>query len=311
MSAISNFLSFLRSAIYAIDVRDGIADAIEQCYNDVNNPTLKTEALEAALQTKIDEGEMAALTIGDGTITAAKLASGVIDNTLATSGAAADAAETGRQIGLINESLDALEPGLSNDARVALLNCFAHVAWTDKNGKDYYDALEEALNYNDEADTNIIYVHKGVGVVDYVPAPVANRALSEPIPFDNETPITVWVDLDDASFAYNFKFSDVNNEIIDNDKIRDSNGNGAAFTDDDGRRWGGWVTVNKMLTFKQGSGSAAQACIIGTSSDGRTPNNRFRLLFANASSSSSDLPAGEISGTVTVQGVVYRLVTSE
>ena len=78
MSAISNFLSFLRSAIYAIDVRDGIADAIEQCYNDVNNPTLKTEALEAALQTKIDEGEMAALTIGDGTITGAKLANGTI-----------------------------------------------------------------------------------------------------------------------------------------------------------------------------------------------------------------------------------------
>jgi len=105
MSAISNFLTFLRSAIYAIDVRDGIADAIEQCYNDVNNPTLKTEALEAALQTKIDEGEMAALTIGDHTITAAKLAQGVIDNTLATSGAAADAAETGRQIGLLRADL--------------------------------------------------------------------------------------------------------------------------------------------------------------------------------------------------------------
>ena len=107
MSAISNYLTFLRSAIYAIDVRDGIADAIEQCYNDVNNPTLKTEALEAALQTKIDEGEMAALTIGDGTITAAKLASGVIDNTLATSGAEADAAETGRQFGLIKADLGA------------------------------------------------------------------------------------------------------------------------------------------------------------------------------------------------------------
>ena len=114
MSAISNFLSFLRSAIYAIDVRDGIADAIEQCYNDVNNPTLKTEALEAALQTKIDEGEMAALTIGDHTITAAKLAQGVIDNTLATSGAAADAAETGRQFGLIKADLENVTDDLSS-----------------------------------------------------------------------------------------------------------------------------------------------------------------------------------------------------
>lgn len=105
MSAISNFLTYLRSAIYAIDVRDGIADAIEQCYNDVNNPTLKTEALEAALQTKIDEGEMAALTIGDHTITAAKLAQGVIDNTLATSGAAADAKKTGDELTAIKADL--------------------------------------------------------------------------------------------------------------------------------------------------------------------------------------------------------------
>lgn len=108
------FVTTLRSSIWAIDVRDGIGDsiqklseAIEQCYSDVSNPTLQTEALEAALQNKIDEGEMAALTIGDHTITAAKLAQGVIDNTLATSGAAADAAETGRQFGLIKADLDA------------------------------------------------------------------------------------------------------------------------------------------------------------------------------------------------------------
>ena len=68
MSAISTILNNLRSAIWAIDVRDDIADAIEQCYSDVSNPTLQTEALEAALQTKIDQGEMAALTIGDHTI---------------------------------------------------------------------------------------------------------------------------------------------------------------------------------------------------------------------------------------------------
>lgn len=35
--------------------------------------------------------------------------------------------------------------GLSNAAKLALLDCFAHVAWTDENGQDYYDALEEAL----------------------------------------------------------------------------------------------------------------------------------------------------------------------
>lgn len=35
--------------------------------------------------------------------------------------------------------------GLSSTAKQALLNCFAHVAWTDEHGQDYYDALEAAL----------------------------------------------------------------------------------------------------------------------------------------------------------------------
>ena len=34
---------------------------------------------------------------------------------------------------------------LNNDIKQALLNCFAHVAWTDEYGQDYYDALESAL----------------------------------------------------------------------------------------------------------------------------------------------------------------------
>jgi hypothetical protein len=151
MSAISTILTRLRAAIWAIDVRDDIANAIEQCYSDVSNPTLKTEALEAALQTKIDEGEMAALTIGDGTITAAKLASGVIDNTLATSGAAADAKKTGDEIAAVKADLDTLEEtvedtSLSDEAKAALLACFEHVKWDDEHGQDYYDALDEALN---------------------------------------------------------------------------------------------------------------------------------------------------------------------
>jgi len=117
MSAISTILTRLRAAIWAIDVRDDIANAIEQCYSDVSNPTLQTEALEAALQEKIDQGEMAALTIGDHTITAVKLANGVIpaaDATLTETGKPADAAETGRQIGLLKADLGYLFPGEYN-----------------------------------------------------------------------------------------------------------------------------------------------------------------------------------------------------
>ena len=36
--------------------------------------------------------------------------------------------------------------GLTSDIKSALLACFAHVAWADDDGQDYYDALDEALN---------------------------------------------------------------------------------------------------------------------------------------------------------------------
>lgn len=44
-----------------------------------------------------------------------------------------------------NIGLDEIQPGLSDEAITALLNCFAHVAWIDNHGKQYYDALQNAL----------------------------------------------------------------------------------------------------------------------------------------------------------------------
>lgn len=73
------------------------------------------------------------------------------DTTLKVSGMAADAKAAGDAIdGLkadlneIEEEIQDIEP-LSEDAKTALLNCFAHVAWIDEHGQDYVDALEEAL----------------------------------------------------------------------------------------------------------------------------------------------------------------------
>ena len=118
MSAISTYLEYIRSKIYAKDVRTAIVNAISQCYDDVNRPALQTEAMQAAVQAKIDAGQMAAYTVKDGTfagsklangaittakladgaVTAAKIASGVIptvDATLTQTGAAADAKAVG------------------------------------------------------------------------------------------------------------------------------------------------------------------------------------------------------------------------
>ena len=162
MSAISQDLAKIQSAVYGEEVRGAIYDAISQCYSDVSNPTLQTEAIEAAIQVKIDEGEMAALTIGDGTITGAKLVDGTIstakiadgavtmaklssdidldvetDTTLTQPGVPAD----GKAVG------DALAAGggLTDEIAVALLACFQKVAWNNPNGQEYYDDLLSAL----------------------------------------------------------------------------------------------------------------------------------------------------------------------
>ena len=50
MSAISTYLEYIRSKIYAKDVRTAIVNAISQCYDDVNKPALQTEAMQAAVQ---------------------------------------------------------------------------------------------------------------------------------------------------------------------------------------------------------------------------------------------------------------------
>ena len=87
MSAISTYLEYIRSKIYAKDVRTAIVNAISQCYDDVNKPALQTEAMRAAVQAKIDSGQMAALTIADGSLTGAKLANGTIPTAKIADGA--------------------------------------------------------------------------------------------------------------------------------------------------------------------------------------------------------------------------------
>ena len=62
----------------------------------------------------------------------------VIDSTLTLPGQPADAKATG-------DAIAQIVPGLSETAKAALLNCFAHVAWVDEHGQDYYDALYDAL----------------------------------------------------------------------------------------------------------------------------------------------------------------------
>lgn len=46
----------------------------------------------------------------------------------------------------LNNMEDGIGNGLTDEVKAALLNCFAHVAWIDEDGQDYYDALDAALS---------------------------------------------------------------------------------------------------------------------------------------------------------------------
>lgn len=99
------------------------------------------------------------------------------DTTLTQSGMAADAKATGDEISQIKEDLSDIQTataedvgkalkvktvtdgkvtewefgstgsgsGLTQSQKLAILNCFAHVAWTDAQGQTYYDELEDVL----------------------------------------------------------------------------------------------------------------------------------------------------------------------
>ena len=101
MATIQECLSNILKAVYGKDVRQSIHDAIEQCYNDVNDPELNTAAFEKAVQNKIDSGEMAALALADESVTSKKLASGAVTR---------EKLETGFESELIDiRSLDTLK----------------------------------------------------------------------------------------------------------------------------------------------------------------------------------------------------------
>lgn len=157
MSNISTYLQHIASKVYAKDVRTAIVNAISQCYNDVNAPALQTEAMEAAVQAKIDAGEMATLTIADGSLTGAKLADGTItasklasdvtletDTTLTQPGMPADAKAVGDAIDGLENAISSVS--LSTEVKQALLALLEKVAYVVEDGQDLYDALDLALN---------------------------------------------------------------------------------------------------------------------------------------------------------------------
>lgn len=47
----------------------------------------------------------------------------------------------------LKDEIEQIEPGLSDEAKEALLACFRNVAWANENGQEYYYDLENALGF--------------------------------------------------------------------------------------------------------------------------------------------------------------------
>ena len=112
------------------------------CYTPGSVDRVLTEQDKTVLDSQISdiEDDLAA---AEQAIESVRQSIPAVDATLTTTGAAADAKKTGDEISDLKSDLE--QKGLSEDAKVALLNCFAHVAWIDEHGQDYYDALDDAL----------------------------------------------------------------------------------------------------------------------------------------------------------------------
>jgi len=109
----------------------------DEVYNQID--TAISTATQAAVATATQAAAESAFEAAASADAAAESARTLtIDTTLTQSGQVADAKATG-------DAIAQIVPGLSETAKAALLNCFAHVAWIDGHGQDYYDALESAL----------------------------------------------------------------------------------------------------------------------------------------------------------------------
>lgn len=156
-SSIQQFLNKILSSRYGKDVRQAIHDGIKQCYSDVTNPDLNTEAFETAVQNKIDDGSLALLTIPDGSITKEKLDQDITENIetntqdisdLKSEIGNLDLLETANNrdlVSAINEANQNSSGRLTDEIKQALLQIASKVAYVDPNGQSYYDDLYYSL----------------------------------------------------------------------------------------------------------------------------------------------------------------------
>lgn len=131
------------------------------CYTPGSVDRVLTEQDKTAIDSQISdiEDDLAA---AEQAIENVRQSIPAVDATLTTTGAAADAKKTGDEIADLKSDLNNV---FTNQMKVALLNCFNHVAWSDEHGQDYHDALYDAL-YG--SDSRIVYeIPYGTDISDW------------------------------------------------------------------------------------------------------------------------------------------------
>lgn len=122
---------------YDIVIENNVAHIWEDG-NAVGN-VLDAEATADAVADWLDDHPEATTTVADGSITTAKLATGVIDNTLLVSGAAADSAKVGQELSDLKSQISDMGSGIPYAVKVALDTVLQNVGF--KNTDVYTDEL--------------------------------------------------------------------------------------------------------------------------------------------------------------------------
>lgn len=121
----------LSTANFILDVERAAMDA----------DTIASESVLKELNAIIAGAETAT----EAAANAASAADRAEDAAESVSSASTQIATNTADIADLKADFEQLEPGLSAEAKAALLACFAKVAWIDEHGQDYYDALYDAL----------------------------------------------------------------------------------------------------------------------------------------------------------------------
>ena len=130
---------------YDIVIENNVAHIWEDG-NAVGN-VLDATATADAVADWLDDHPEATTTVADGSITTAKLATGVIDNTLLVSGAAADSAKVGQELSDLKSQINAIIAGgmgLKDTVKQALMAVLSKCL-TEGDNSDLLDALYSAL----------------------------------------------------------------------------------------------------------------------------------------------------------------------